>query len=150
MPSWTIIDDETPGPVSNARTAASTALPIARNLKLDRENDLVIEGGNLALIYDGTAVAQAVKTKLQLFQGEWFLDLEAGIPYFEEVIVKNPNLGAIQGIFRKAILEVVGIDELVDLTLSLDRATRTLSISFKATTSTGELVDQTLELLVAV
>lgn len=118
----------------------------ARDLKIDKDTgDLVIENGDLVQVSGIDAIAQAVRQHLSFFKGEWFLDEEEGLPYFEEVLVKNPNLAAIQDVFRKEILSIAGILEVQSLTLAYVGATRTLKVSFRASTDLGELT-QTEEL----
>lgn len=56
------------------------------------------------------AVAQAVKTRLALWEGEWFLDQTAGTPYIQSILGKGSNYDAeIQAV----ILGTDGVTEIV-------------------------------------
>ena len=77
---------------------------------------------------------------LRQLAGEWFLDLDYGLPYFEQILVKNPNLPSVQDIFRRAILSVKGVSSVERITLSLDTTQRTLSVSWVVLTDLGLLV----------
>jgi hypothetical protein len=111
----------------------------AQDLKLDPDTgDLVIADGDLVLVSGIDAVAQLIRGYLLLFRGEWFLDESAGIPYFEDILVKNPNLSAIREIFRQTLLEVPGVLSVESLSLELS-AERTLSVDWKVDTDLGEL-----------
>jgi hypothetical protein len=74
-------------------------------------------------------VAQHLRIRLQFFFGEWFLDVREGVPYFQKIFVKAPDLGKIAGIFRRVILETPGIVALDNLLLDFNAATRILSVS---------------------
>ena len=53
-------------------------------------HDLVIANGTVNLLNTEPKVArQALNINLLLFRGEWFLDLDAGIPYFQEIFQKG-------------------------------------------------------------
>jgi hypothetical protein len=52
---------------------------------------------------------QKIRQKLLLLKGEWFLDQSLGIPWVEEVLVKNPSLEYIRSVVRKTVLSVPGI-----------------------------------------
>jgi hypothetical protein len=111
----------------------------AQDLKLDPDTeDLVIADGDLVLVSGIDAVAQLIRGYLLLFRGEWFLDESAGILYFEDILVKNPNLSAIREIFRQTLLEVPGVLSVESLSLELS-AERTLSVDWKVDTDLGEL-----------
>jgi hypothetical protein len=111
----------------------------AHVLLLDPDTgDLVIADGDLVLVSGIDAVAQLIQSYLLLFRGEWFLDESAGIPYFEDILVKNPNLSAIREIFRQTLLEVPGVLSVESLSLELS-AERTLSVDWKVDTDLGEL-----------
>lgn len=49
--------------------------------------------GHVNFISDMDAVVQILNTRLRLFQGEWFLNLEDGLPMFK----LNPSISAIIG-----------------------------------------------------
>lgn len=46
----------------------------------------MFSGNTQFLVNSPAAVAQAVKTKLNLWQGQWFLDSAVGTPYLQQVI----------------------------------------------------------------
>jgi hypothetical protein len=120
--------------------------PGARDLKIDPlTGDLVIENGDLAQVSGTDAILQSIRTRLGFFLGEWFLDEAQGIPYFESILVKNPNFPAVRELLRRALLETPGVLEVTSLRLRFTSSTRLLAVSFRVSTDLGELA-QTLEL----
>lgn len=113
----------------------------ARDIKLDGDGDLSVSGGDLEMVSDADGILQSINTRLQFFQGEWFLDEDAGIPYFQSVLIKNPDPNVLSAIFRETILETPGVSALNDLTLDFDRSARRLSVSFRVETDLGQLAD---------
>lgn len=104
------------------------------DIKLDLTGDLDVTNGEVTLT-DGTeAIAQDMTIRLKTFLGEWFLDQRIGLPYFQSILIKNPNLPVIQTIFRQAILETTGIVDISDFEFNFDTSVRQLSISFEAKT----------------
>ena len=104
------------------------------DLKLDATGDLELIDGETSLTDGTTAIAQDMTIRLKTFLGEWFLDQRIGLPYFQTILVKNPNLPVIQTIFRQAVLETTGIIGISDFEFNFDTSVRQLSISFEAKT----------------
>jgi hypothetical protein len=121
------------------------AADTVRDLALDADGDFEVSGGDLQLVAGAEAVLQAIRIRLQFFKGEWFLDEDAGVPFFQSVLVKSPDANVLQAVFRTAILETPGVEALPSLTLTFDRAARRLSVAFRVSTDLGEL-DSTVEL----
>ena len=112
------------------------------DLKLDIDGDLAIESGDMVIITDKVAaIRQHVQIRLQMFQGEWFLDERLGIPYFQDILGKPTNINVIKSIYVEAILETPGIIEILDFNIDFDSLVRKVTISFQAR------VDGTDELL---
>ncbi len=86
------------------------------------------------------SVAQRIRVRLKWFLGEWFLDQRQGIPYYEDILVKNPDPILIQFIFRRAIESTPGVKRASGFSASLDRPTRILYLSFEATLNDGTVV----------
>jgi hypothetical protein len=85
------------------------------------------------------SIAQAVRIRLQFFLGEWFLDLSVGVPYFEQILIKNPDVRNVQGLIRKEILATPGVLSLLALKLVYDSAGRELTVTYTANTDFGPL-----------
>lgn len=101
-------------------------------------HDLVIAPpGDLQLVDGAARVAQQIKVTLLLFLGEWFLDTDFGVPYLEQVLVKNPNFAGVNALLRARILDVPGVTRIVSLAMDMDRQARTLSVTFSAETPFG-------------
>lgn len=99
--------------------------------------DLDLSGHRLNLVTGDDAVAQQVLIRLKLFLGEWFLDERVGIPYFRDILVRNPNLDLIRSIYKKTLLDTPGVASVESVTLDIDTASRTLTLSFSATLDSG-------------
>ncbi len=105
----------------------------------DTTADLELTNGDLTLSKGVDAVKQALRQELKMFAGEWFLDLDYGVPYYKNVLVKKPNTGLIRGIFEETILATPGVLELTSLSLDYNSAARTLTVSFTARAFDGEI-----------
>jgi len=102
-------------------------------------HDLDIVNGDLYLVSDLDATAQRLKIKLQFFLGEWFLDENVGIPFYESVFLKNPNLAVINAIFRRAILSDEAVITINQFDFTFHDSLRSGSLTFKANTIDGGL-----------
>ena len=105
----------------------------------DQSKDLVLSNGDLVLNSGIVAVKQFLEARLGFFKGEWFLDLDSGVPYYEEVLKKNPDPIVLDGIFKDTILSTPGIIGLDSFSMELDTNTRELRLNFKARSLDGEI-----------
>ena len=102
------------------------------DLKLDTlSHDLIIENYDVGLVVDGNQVRQNVKQRLLHFTKEWFLDLEAGTPWIESILIKGARVSNISSILKARISETIGIVELIEFDLQ-ENGERSLSVAFRA------------------
>lgn len=74
------------------------------------------------------AVAQAVKTTLRLWLGEWYLNLNSGTPYAEEIVGKHPDQKATaDNALIAVITSVQGVENIQNFSSVIDPATRKYS-----------------------
>jgi len=114
------------------------------DIKLDytgQSGDIALEQNQIVLAFGEDAIEQQLRTRLRFFFEEWFLDQRAGIPYYREILIKNPNLQLVRSIYKEAIESTPGIDSADSIQLSIDGATRTLSLYFTATMDTGQTLE---------
>lgn len=105
---------------------------------LDSNNDLLIQAGQFKLVEEGAEVVQHVRTRLQFYMEEWFLDQNAGTPYFQQIFTKPSNLANIESIFKIRILNTPEVEKLTEFALTYDGGSeRKLSVSFSAETVYG-------------
>lgn len=99
------------------------------DLKLGTDGDLAIESNDLVLLTDPReSIRQHWQIRLLTFKGEWFLDQRVGIPYYESILVKRPNLNLLTAIFRAATVQTPGIATVDSFTLVFDGPSRLLTI----------------------
>jgi hypothetical protein len=124
------------------------------DLLLDTDGDIVVSGGDVVFATGIEAVVQRLRRRLNLFRGEWFLDLDEGVPWVATDLVSESE--AILGgkyselkartALRTAILSSPGVVELTALDVSFVSQTRTLVVSFRVRTEFGDTDTQTLEI----
>lgn len=114
----------------------------ARDLKIDEHTGDLVMGadGDFEWVTGIDAIEQDIRLALSLFQGEWFLDITAGIPYHQQILGKKPPpLLAIREIFRKQLLAVPGVAEILSLEVGFNNRTRETSVTWRVSTDEGEL-----------
>ncbi len=111
------------------------------SFKLTEDGDLDLSTNNIQIIGGDDAIVQNLKTRLQFFLGEWFLNQLIGIPYWTDVFIKDPSLTAIRSFYRQTILTTPGIASLTRFELDFDRAARKLLPDFTAVKDDGETLD---------
>jgi hypothetical protein len=109
------------------------------NIEVDENQDLVVRDGDLSLITGITEIQQLVADTLRSFQGDWFLDLDLGLPYYQTIFRKATSISDIEGIFLDAITSVPGILDITKFDLEFDAKNRTLNVVFTARTTDGIL-----------
>jgi hypothetical protein len=113
--------------------------PLGVNLRLGADGELDLSGGELNLVDGGEAIVQDVRSACRFIRGEWYADPERGVPFFERIFVKNPDLGLVRAAFRDAILARPGVKDVLELELDYGPEDRSLSVTFRADTDAGEI-----------
>lgn len=110
------------------------------DLKLDLvSGQLALENNDLVMVRGASETAQRLSIKFNWFVREWFEDPEQGVPWFERVLVKNPDLESVGALFRHIIEQDENIERIVDFNLALG-ADRVLRLSFAALDNNQEVV----------
>lgn len=88
-------------------------------------------------------VQQKLFIRLSIIKGEYYLNKELGIPYFEEVFIKNANRGYIADLFKLTILQTPGVEELLFFSIVYQGQERTMNLTFSVKITTGEILNIT-------
>jgi len=113
---------------------------IIKDLLLDEEtHDLKIENYDLKIVEGQEAISQNASIRNLFFRGEYFLDTLTGLPLYEDILVKNPNLGRIDAIMKAYILDTPGVKSLLAYESSFNPQTRRLTVTFTADTDFGSV-----------
>jgi len=95
------------------------------------------ENGSNFLVNSPEAVGQAVLTRLKLFEGEWFLDKTAGVPYDTEILgAGTENTRDLA--YQTVILQTTGVIGIVEYASYLNPATRAFVVAATIDTIYGQ------------
>lgn len=104
---------------------------------------------NLRLTADmGEFLSQKIETVLKTFSGEWFLNPDLGIPYFDKILIKQADLDDINSIFKSAVQNIEEVDEVLSFETDFNAGTRTYEVTFKVRAVSGETSQGTSEVTV--
>ncbi len=108
------------------------------DIKLTADGDLDCSELGLQLIDGSPRVAQQVRTRLRTFLGEWEFDLEAGVPWYQNILgIKGVNLNDVENRLRAQVLDVADVLAIVSFSTAFNASLRTLTISARITTTFG-------------
>ena len=84
---------------------------MAATLLLSRDTwDLCVDSsGNLAIASEPYSLAQDAASAIKLFKGEYIYDITIGIPYFEQVLGKNPPINLVRSLQQAAAASVPNV-----------------------------------------
>lgn len=118
-------------------------------LALNNDNDIFVYAGKIRRVNNGAQVIQHVRSRLLMYYGEWFLDITAGVPYFEAIFVKPANLAVAESIIKETIINTPGIASLDSFYMDYVKTSRRLDITFGATTEQGDAINSTVNIQAA-
>lgn len=119
-----------------------------RYRKLTATGDYTYGQGSQDFYTENEAVRQAIETRLKLYKGTFWRDLNAGLPLFQSILGSNGSEGnqqAIESILRQQILGTEGVQSIVELSSSFDPEQRqylftaTVQTIYSTTVVTGVL-----------
>jgi len=110
------------------------------DILLDNSGDILVsDTADITLKY---SIRQAVKIRLQWFFAEWRFAPDFGLPYFDEVFIKNPVKTRIQQIVREEALKAEKVNEIRDVSVDIDNFTRNATIRFTIVTDYGSFGEE--------
>lgn len=120
------------------------AKPLISIRALDENHDPIYGNGAAAFLTDIDAVAQIIKTRLLLFQGEWWMDLTDGLPLFQSILgTSNPNKQtAIADLIRDNIQNAPFVTDVSEIESKFDSASRQFTFICYVNTVFGSLTVQ--------
>ena len=113
------------------------------DLALDADGDLDLAANDVVMTSGLAAVAQNIDIIISTFRGEWFLDEDSGVPYFQDILGHKYDEKKVLKAFREQILKVRNVLRLAILTAEFNRATRELTINYTAISAFGEIEGST-------
>jgi hypothetical protein len=99
--------------------------------------DLKLTNGTTETISGPAEIKQRLAARFKFFLGEWFLDTRQGVPYYRDVLVKNPNLTVIRQLFLRITTTTPGVQSVPKFELFYDALKRRLSFAFHAIVEGG-------------
>lgn len=111
-----------------------------KDLALDPvTHDLLITNFDLSTVDNKEQVTQNLGIRLRFFLGEWFLDVSAGMPYYQSIFQKNPNQINVESVIKSEIINTVGIREILTFASQYNNSNRQFSVQFTALTDEGSV-----------
>lgn len=99
-----------------------------KDLRLTEDGDLFISDQGDIVITD--SVIQAIKIRLKWFLHEWKFNQKFGVPYYEDILIKNANKLHIEQIIRDQIMGVEKVQDVTDIEVLVNNSTRRLNLRF--------------------
>lgn len=111
-----------------------------KDWEIGSDGDLTLALGDFVFVEGSYRVAQAIETTLRTLRGEWFLNLDFGVPYFQNVLGKKMiEQSDFDSIIKAAIVDIEDVNRILEYESSFDHPGREYSVSFKADTTFGPI-----------
>lgn len=143
--SWTLASPATPipgdapapGEQAGADAERDWALdPISGDLQLGTDGDAVFLRGV-------DAIASDLQSEFSMFLGEWYLDLLAGFPWFQEVLGFPLDETKLRRRVDEHARVVPGVVEVTSYELTQDAVARSIAIDFSVKCDNGAVIAAT-------
>lgn len=82
-------------------------------------------------------VRQKVELRLRRLKGEWFANINLGVPYFQTILKKGVNKNLVDSILRKEITDTNGVIRITKFASEFNNQQRTYTATTTFTTAEG-------------
>lgn len=116
------------------------------SLAIDNNNDIFFTNYGLTFVSDSDdEILQRIKIRLRFFQGEWFLNINHGVPYFQSILGEKPlNLNLVSNLLIDQILDVEGVGSVEETIIDYDEVERKVKFEFIAKTVSGTSLSEVI------
>lgn len=109
--------------------------------------DLVLGDFTDYVVTDIDGLVQRLKIRLSVLLGEWFLDTNRGIPYFQEILEKGTSYDKISNAIKLVISQTKDVKTINKFTIEdSENVDRKIIISFAVSSVFGEVEVNNLSL----
>lgn len=139
---WEVVTVAPTTSTTTVTPAVLSGLSAIRDWALDPiTGDLELVNGDFPMVSGVDGIVSDLKSRLQTWLGEWFLDPTIGVDYLGRILGKAGRKDG-EAEWRSQILATPGITGITDFRLSI--ADRIMSVVFRVSTDFGVLIDITL------
>lgn len=115
---------------------------VPADLGTDAYGDLLMVNGDLCLTADANPrgthhVGQDIIMRLKTYLAEPFTRRDLGVPYYQQLLGQKAPASTWDAVLQSVVLTTPGVVQLTAWNSQPDYRRRTLSISFRATTTSG-------------
>ena len=109
------------------------------DLKLGDDHEIVVENGDLVLIYDADVVKQSVKIRLLTILAEWVFDPTQGIDWIDDMLGMGLIYEQKIAVLKQIILETVGVRQINSFAFGVDPINKGALVEYAAETVFGNI-----------
>ncbi len=114
---------------------------MSKDFLLDSDNGLKIVDYDFAFTTPEEYIKQKLKIVLSTFKGEWFLNTEVGMPFYQDMLGKNNSLSKIESLYIRAIKSIPEVVKILYIDLNEDKQTRTVTVKFAVTDTDNNVIE---------
>lgn len=101
------------------------------DIALTDDHDIDVSNNDLHLVAtESQSIRQRLIIKILTYQGEWFLNSQLGVPYYEFILGANRSKETIDSIMQTAILEEPEVLEITRFKSRIDTISRAYEMEF--------------------
>ena len=111
--------------------------------RLDENGDYVFGSGSNNFVTDLEAVAQAIMTRMKLLKGEWWENLNEGLPLWQEILGSsgsNEHLTYVDNLITQRIANTKGVTGILGYEGNWNSSTRQYKFISKINTEYSETI----------
>jgi len=101
--------------------------------------DVQISSGDVVYIDEPSSTRQRLEQKFRLWRGEWFLNVNAGFPWMQDVLGQKPRPEVLRSLAYDLVVNDPGVRSVDDLTTGFENVDRQLRITFTARLISGTI-----------
>ncbi len=103
---------------------------------LDSNGDITTSG--VQFTSEQKEIAQTVETRLRLYLGEYFRDINDGTPWLQQILGKGSSLSVKESLIKRRILQTEGVNSIFKFDTDFDLNNRTYAIAAGVVTPFGQ------------
>lgn len=108
-----------------------------RDILLDDSGNRVLSGGDYAFAEDLQSVKQGIQVRVRLWLKEYWLDTSQGVPWREDILVRNANPAIVKADISAAIAATPDVTSVSNVSYSFDSQGRSAKVAYNAASPFG-------------